>query len=138
MHENFSRQDNVVAGSERSFGSMMAAAVALVALINFWHNGRAWPWMAGLSCFFLAAAFLWPALLKPLNWLWFRFGLFLHAVVNPVVMALLFYVAVWPTAVIMRAMGKDLLRLKREPLSESYWIVRNPPGPRPDTMKDQF
>ena len=31
-----------------------------------------------------------------------------------------------------------LLRLKREPDAESYWIPRAPPGPAPDTMKDQF
>jgi hypothetical protein len=38
----------------------------------------------------------------------------------------------------MRAIGKDLLRLKQEPEAESYWIVRAPPGPAPETMKDQF
>ena len=45
---------------------------------------------------------------------------------------------VLPTGLVMRAMGKDLLRLKRQPDAESYWIVRAPPGPAPDTMKDQF
>jgi hypothetical protein len=35
-------------------------------------------------------------------------------------------------------LGKDLLRLKREPGADSYWIVRQPPGPAPETMKDQF
>jgi hypothetical protein len=35
-------------------------------------------------------------------------------------------------------MGKDLLRLKREPNADSYGIVRAPPGPSPETMKDQF
>lgn len=116
----------------------MAAAFAFVAVMNFSHAGRTWPWLGGLSCFLLVAAWLRPALLKPLNRLWFRFGLLLHAVVNPVVMALLFYGAVWPTGVIMRALGKDLLRLRRERSIDSYWIVRNPPGPRPETMRDQF
>jgi hypothetical protein len=35
-------------------------------------------------------------------------------------------------------MGKDMLRLKRDPDSASYWIIRQPPGPAPGTMKDQF
>jgi hypothetical protein len=138
MHEDFSRREKVAAGSERSFGTMMATVIALLGLINYWHHGRVWPWLAGISCFFLAAVLLRPALLKWLNWLWFRFGLVLHAVINPVVMALLFYGAVWPTAVIMRAMGKHLLSLKPKGPGESYWIVRSPPGPRPETMKDQF
>jgi hypothetical protein len=79
-----------------------------------------------------------PAVLNPLNRVWLKFGLLLHKVVNPAIMALLFYGTVLPTGLIMRAMGKDLLRLKREPDAASYWIVRAPPGPAPETMKDQF
>ena len=77
-------------------------------------------------------------MLRPLNIAWTRFGLLLHAVVNPVVMALLFYGTVLPTGLVMRALGRDLLRLRRDPAAESYWIARQPPGPAPDTFKDQF
>ena len=59
-------------------------------------------------------------------------------VVNPIVMALLFYGTVLPTGLVMRVLGKDLLRLKRQPDADSYWIMRQPPGPSPGTMKDQF
>jgi len=38
----------------------------------------------------------------------------------------------------MRLMGKDLLRLGLDRRSESYWIVRQPPGPQPESMRDQF
>src|SRR5262245_20528258 len=123
-HESFAREDHTQAGYERSFGIVMAVLFALLAALNLWHEGRVWPYLAGLAALFLAAAYLWPASLKPLNKLWFRFGLLLHAVVSPLIMGLLFYVAVWPTGVVMRAMGRDLLRLKREPDSDSYWIVR--------------
>jgi hypothetical protein len=91
-----------------------------------------------VAALFLAAALLRPALLNPLNRLWLKFGLLLHRVVNPIVMGLLFYGTVWPTGLVMRALGKDLLRLKRQPEAHSYWIVRAPPGPAPETMKDQF
>jgi hypothetical protein len=137
-HEVFSRDEKIVAGSDRSFGFVMAAAFAVVTLLNAWHVGRVWPWTAGVAVLFLAAALLRPAVLNPLNRLWLKFGLLLHGVVNPVVMALLFYGTVWPTGFVMRALGKDLLRLKREPGAESYWIVRQPPGPSPETMRDQF
>ena len=137
-HESFAREDKTQVGSERSFGIVMAVVFALIAALNLWHEGRVWPWLGGIAALFLAAAYLWPAGLKPLNKLWFRFGLLLHAVISPLVMGLLFYVAVLPTGLVMRAMGRDLLRLKREPDSDSYWIVRRPPGPEPQTMKDQF
>jgi len=137
-HETFAREEHVTAGSERSFGIVMAVAFALIGAINYWHAGWLWPWLVGAAVLFLAAAYLWPALLRPFNKVWFKFGMLLHAVVNPIIMALLFYVAVMPTGLVMRMFGRDLLRLKREPDSDSYWIVRQPPGPAPQSMKDQF
>ena len=137
-HESFSRDEEIVVGSDRTFGLVMAGAFAVVSALNVWHAGRIWPWTATLASIFVVAALLRPALLNPLNRIWLKFGLLLHKIVNPVIMALLFYGTVLPTGLIARAMGKDLLRLKREPDAASYWIVRTPPGPAPDTMKDQF
>ncbi len=137
-HEIFSRDEKIVAGSDRSFGLVMAAVFAALSLLNGWHSGRSWPWTGALAALFLAAALLRPALLNPLKLIWLKFGLLLHRVVNPVVMALIFYGAVLPTGIVMRMMGKDILRLKRLPDADSYWIVRQPPGPSPETMRDQF
>jgi hypothetical protein len=137
-HEVFSREGKIVTGSDRSFGIVMAAALAAVTLLDAWHSGRLWPWTGGLATLLLMAGLLRPSVLNPLNRAWLKFGLLLHAVVNPVVMALLFYGTVLPTGLVMRILGKDLLRLKRQPDADSYWIVRQPPGPSPETMKDQF
>ncbi len=137
-HEAFERDEEIVAGSDRSFGLVMAGAFSVVTALNAWHAGRIWPWTAGVAAAFLVAALLRPALLNPLNRLWLKFGLLLHRIVNPVIMALVFYGTVLPTGLVLRAMGKDLLRLRREPEADSYWIVRTPPGPAPETMKDQF
>ena len=79
-----------------------------------------------------------PALLAPLNRLWLRLGLFLHKIITPVVMALIFFTTVLPTGLVMRALGKDPLRLRRDPAAASYWIARNPSGLAPETMKNQF
>jgi hypothetical protein len=137
-HEVFSRDEEVVAGSDRSFGIMMAVALGALTLLNAWHRGRLWPWTGGLAVLFLMVALVRPSVLNPLNRIWLKFGLLLHRVVNPIVMALLFYGTVLPTGLVMRMMGRDLLRLKRQPGADSYWIVRQPPGPSPETMKDQF
>ncbi len=115
----------------------MAGALALLALLNGWHHGRLWPWEIAVAVLFLLAALLRPALLNPLNRVWMKLGLLLHKIVNPIVMGLLFYGTIWPTGVIMRMRGRDLLRLRREPASDTYWIAR-PPGPLPETMRDQF
>jgi hypothetical protein len=137
-HESYLRQESTVPGSDRSFGLVMAAAFALLALINFWRVGHTWPWTGSLAVVFFVFACFFPAALRPLNWVWFQIGLLLHKVVNPIVMAFVFFGAVVPTGLIMRATGKDPLRLKCQPDTNSYWIERCPPGPAPESLRDQF
>jgi hypothetical protein len=137
-HESLTREEQGAPGSERSFAIVMAVALALLGSINWWHDGRVWPWLGGIAALFVVGGYFFPAALKPLNWLWFKFGLLLHAVVNPIVMGLVFYGVVLPTGLVMRTLGKDPLRLKTEPDRDSYWIMRQPPGPAPETMKNQF
>ena len=138
FHEDFARQDSVTRGSDRAFGFVMTGAFALLAAINLWHAGRIWLWMGLICAGFLVSSLVRPSVLAPLNLLWFKLGLFLHKIVNPIVMGLLFYFAFLPTGLVMRLMGKDLLRLGLDRRSESYWIVRQPPGPQPEAMRDQF
>ncbi len=76
--------------------------------------------------------------LAPLNRAWARLGLVLHRLTNPLVMAVIFYLAVTPTALVLRLFGKDPLRRRFEPEAESYWIERRPPGPAPESMRHQF
>ena len=79
-----------------------------------------------------------PAILAPLNRGWTRLGLLLFKVVNPIVLGLIFLVTIVPIGLLLRAFGKDPLRLKFEPQAPSYWIPRDPPGPAPDSMPHQF
>ncbi len=117
---------------------MFACVFTLIGIVPWLlgHGLRSWALI--VAVIFLAAAYLAPRLLTPLNRLWFRFGLLLHHIVNPVIMALIFYGAVLPTGLAVRAFGKDLLRLRRDPQAESYWIEREPPGPAPESMTRQF
>lgn len=59
-------------------------------------------------------------------------------VMNPVVTGLLFAVVVTPLALLMRVSGKKFLTLSYDPLATSYWIPRDPPGPSPSGMSEQF
>jgi Saxitoxin biosynthesis operon protein SxtJ len=126
----------VVMGSNRSFGLVFATLFVFVSLLPTVHGGPMRSWAMGVAVAFALAAVLMPRLLLPLNWAWFKLGLVLHHVVNPVIMAVMFYGAFLPMAVLLRWLGKDLLRLKREPESASYFIRRAPPAP--GSMRKQF
>jgi hypothetical protein len=113
------------------------AIIAFIPLLRAEHDTVRW-WAVMVSALFLALALFWTAPLRPLNWLWTRFGDLLNRVVSPIAIGLLFYLAVMPTGLVRRALGNDLLRLRRDPSVPSYWILRVPPGPSPESMKNQF
>jgi hypothetical protein len=140
MHEEFKRDEEVKRSSERSFGLVMAAFFAFVTFSPLLraHAGEIRWWALVLCAVFLALALFWQAPLKPLNVAWTKLGLLLYHVVNPVVLGLLFFLTVTPLGWLMRAFGKDPLRLRRDPTAASYWIRREPPGPPPESMKNQF
>lgn len=139
MHENLQRREKIKGSSDRSFGLVIAAGFTLVALLPTWrppHEPR-W-WALPLAIFFALFALFWPNRLAPLNKLWLRFGLFLSAVVSPIVLGLLFYTTLLPIGLLMRVFGKDPLRLRPDHAGDSYWINRSSTGPSPQTMKHQF
>lgn len=138
LHEDFSRQGEVKSGSDRAFGLVFAGVFALVGLWPLLGGGGARAWALAAAAVFLVVALARPRLLAPLNRLWFRFGLLLHTIVNPVIMGLVYFTTVVPIGLIMRLGGKDPLGLKPDRTSKSYWVHRDPPGPEPDTMRNQF
>jgi hypothetical protein len=123
---------------ERSFGIVFGVVFTVIGAWPLLRGDAPRFWSLALAVAFLAAALLRPEVLASMNRLWFKFGILLSKVTTPVVMGLLFFVAVVPTALIMRVRRKDLLNLRFQPEARSYWIVRDPPGPTPDTMKNQF
>lgn len=137
-HERLGGHDEVKSSSDRSFGIVFAAVFTIVGL---WPlvagTGVRW-WALAIAVAFAGVACVRPGLLAPINRLWFKLGLLLNRVVNPLVMALLFYLIITPFAYFMRLTGKDPLRLKYDPTVRSYWILRAPPGPSPETIKNQY
>jgi hypothetical protein len=138
MHENFSRRDDVKGPSDRAFGATFAVVFLLIALWPLLGGEAPRGWALAVAAAFLLAALIRPALLASLNRLWLRLGLALHWIVNPIVMGLIFFLMITPIAVIMRLLGRDQLRLKWDAQARTYWIERDPPGPPPATMKQQF
>ena len=135
-HEDFSREHEVRSSSDRAFGLVVAAFFAALVPMPLHRAPRFWA--LPIAAAFLLVAIVRPVLLAPLNKLWARLGLLLNRITNPVIMVILFYVAVTPIAFLMHIAGKDQLSLEWKPQARSYWIPRTPPGPPPESMTDQF
>jgi hypothetical protein len=135
VHEDYSRRHQVKMGSERSFGLVVAAGFLLITF-GPWLRHREPRWWGLLVAVPLATlALARPQVLRPLNVAWTKLGLMLNRVTSPVILALVFYLAVVPTGLLMRAFRHDPLRRKRNPGASSYWLPR-PSGD--SSMNRQF
>jgi hypothetical protein len=134
MHEPIETRRRAVPGSNRSFGRVFSCFLLGRFVAARGRKIRLAIGHSVLVCFLVGGLFA-PRLLSSLNRLW---SWFLHRVVNPIVMFLICQEAVVPVGLILRASGKDLLRLKWEPAAKSYWTPREPPGPPLGTMSKQF
>lgn len=137
-HELQSRKEEVKGGSNRSFGIVFAVVFALLAAHDAYKAGALWPYIAAASGVFALVTLVAPSLFTWPNRLWTKLGLLMSKVVSPLVMGALYYLVITPIGILMRLSGKDLLSLKWQPQAESYWIVRDPPGPAPESLRNQF
>ena len=125
-------------GSSRNFGLVFAGVGTLFGVLALWRgHDSGWVWL-GAAAVFLALALVLPDILWPLNRAWHLFGLALGRVVAPTVMVVFFFVLFTPIALLARASGKDPLRLAGDKDATTYWIPREPPGPDPQSMRQQF
>jgi hypothetical protein len=120
----------------RATGYVFTAVALIVALI--FRNNMTVVTIAGVvAALLLATSLLAPNLLKPLNIAWFKFGMLLHKIVNPLVMFLMFAIAFVPMGLLMRLVY-DPLRLKRPSGVDTYWLDPDPAEIKLRSMKNQF
>mgnify|MGYP001167975629 CR=1 FL=1 len=75
------------------------------------------------SVIFFGVSLCKPVILKPLNKLWFLFGMLLSRIVSPIVLGVIFFIILSPVAILTRAFGRDILKLKKGNI-DSYWRQR--------------
>ena len=138
MHEDLHREQRVDVSSDRSFGLVMSGALLLLGLWPVLSAKAVRPWALVAAIVLAGIAMLAPRVLHRPNLLWARLGLLLGKIVSPVVLGVLFFLVLAPFGIVMRALGKDPLRLTIDRDATTYWIERNPPGPAPGSMTDQF
>jgi len=137
-HESYARDEDVPRPPDRQFGLVFTAVFAVVGALPALSGRQVRWWSLGVSVAFLIVSLTVPSLLAPLNRVWLWIGLLLHKIVSPIVLGLLFFSTVTPIGLLLRALGKDPLRLRLDPEASTYWIERRPPGPAGDSMPNQY
>ena len=126
---------SVKISSNRSFGLLFFIVFLAISLwpLKSQEDLRLWAFI--LALIFFVLGILNSKFLTPLNKLWMKFGIFLGSIISPFVMGVVFFMVVTPIGLIMRFLGKDLLRIKKSKFVSTYWISREKQN---NTMKRQF
>lgn len=132
VFSNNSRNKN---SSEKSFGIVFSIVFLLVSIYPLIHSGKMHIWALFVSSMFMFLAYVSPKLLSLPSKLWLKFGLLIGSIVSPIFISVIYYIAVVPTGLIMRLLGKDILKNKLDDNAETYWIKRKEPI---GSMKNQF
>ena len=123
----------ITVSSNKSFGIVFFIFFLAVALYPLVYQEEYRLWALIASLIFLILGLINSSVLTPLNLVWFKFGMLIGRVVSPIIMALVFFVVVTPTGLIIKFLKKDLLKLKKKD-TKSYWIERKSKS----EMKNQF
>ena len=143
MIENVEREEDIKGGSNRSFGLIVGGIFGAIGLIRLYLH---WGESLGIFttvCLVLGAVLVGLGLIAPStltvpNRLWMKLGLLMARIINPLVLGLVYLVVITPFGLARRIFGKDPMGRTMNDDTASYWIDRTPPGPKPETMTDQF
>jgi predicted membrane metal-binding protein len=121
----------------REFGLVTGAIVAVLFGLFFpWLLDRSWPLWPWIVFGVLGAwGLVAPMSLRPVYRLWIRFGLLMSRITTPLIMGLVFYLAVTPMALGLKILGKDPMRRRLDD-SQTYRVPSEKAPP--DSLKRPF
>ena len=110
--------------SNRSFGLLFFIVFLVIACWPLFYSEMIRLWALAISLVFLFLGLLNSKILGPLNKGWVKFGELLGKIIAPFVMFMVFFIILTPIGIILKLFGKDLLKIKKNKSSKSYWIHR--------------
>jgi hypothetical protein len=124
--------------SDRAFGIVFCILFLIIGSWPMLNQMDPRIWALSVSVMLLAISILYPKLLRALNLLWYKFGLLLHSIMNPLLLGLIFFSTFVPIGLLMRLMGKRPIPISFSKSKDSYWVEKNQSELDPETMKRQF
>ena len=128
--------NDIKISSNRSFGIFFFIIFLVISLYPLIWDDSLRIWSLVLSLIFLLLGLINSKILTPFNKIWFKFGILLSKIFNPIILGIIFFFVVTPTAILMKIINKDLLNLKFNN-KKSYWIDKEKDS-EDNNMKNQF
>ena len=138
MIEKRNKPIEVKIGSDRSFGIVFGTLFFVIALIYFNRNLTVFGFSFGASVIFFIFTWLSPNKLRALNSLWFKFGLVLGSIINPILLGVVFLLTVLPIGILLKSISRDPLSKSINKNASTYWDQVSDKRRRKESMLDQF
>ena len=122
----------------RRFGLTVAAGLALIGLLSWYHGHTALPaalWTIATALFLLGLLF--PNLLHSVQKAWMGLAMVLAWINTRIILTVLFYAAITPIGVIMR-LFRDPLDRRMHDGRASYWVPNESKPLDPKAYENQF
>jgi len=122
---------NIQITTGQSFGIAISIVFLIVALYPLSNSETLHVWAFIVSSGLLILSFITPRAME----LWLKFAMLLGSIITPIGISVIYFIVLVPMGIIMRLLGKDLLKQKLDKNAKSYWIERSEPI---GSMKNQF
>jgi hypothetical protein len=118
----------------RTFAFTLSCALGFLGGLVLWRKGETGFLLWVIGMVILSMGLLKPRLLEPIHKGWMGISFLTGFFMTHLILALMYYLVFTPMALVMRALGKDPLRLKHDGKARSYWIKR----PRREFPKESY
>jgi len=132
------KQSSFWANQNRTFGLIMAGGLGVIAFVRFLLAGAVTWWLIAPAVLFFMAGLLTPVSLGPLRAAWMKFAGVLGYVNSRILLTIVFIGLIVPTALVLRLLGKQPIRLGFREEAASYWRRRTADEFAARRMERQF
>ena len=126
------------AGDLKKFGITVGSVLCLFAILLFWKQKDSSIYFSIIGGLLILTGLIKPAILKPLNKAWMTLAILMGWVMTRVILIILFYIVLTPTAFFAKIFKKQFLDLEIDKSKNSYWEIREKKDFSPEDYEKQF
>jgi hypothetical protein len=122
----------------RKFSVGLSIILILIALAQYFWGGKLYIYFLSAGLASLAVGLIFPAWIKPLQWLMIKIGNVMNWIMTNLILAMMFYLVFTVIALIWRLIGHHPLDVKFPDARKSYWRKRTDGDIPPQRFEKQF
>ncbi len=127
--------NSTIAAKElRNFAFTLSCALGFLGGLVLFRKGETGLLFCGIGIAILVVGLIRPGLLRPIYKGWMGMSFLIGFFMTHLILALMYYLIFTPVGLVMKALGRDPLRLKHDQNAKSYWIKR----PRMEFTRERY